>query len=602
MNKAENGVSGQNLQALLQHGLQAHQDGRLADAEAAYRRVLGIDADNADANHLLGLIARQAGNNETAVELISKAIRTNPDEATYHNNLGNALKDLERSDDAVESYRAALAVQPDFAAAHSNLGAALKELGRLEEAAASIRKAIDLQPDLASAHVNLGNALKELGRMDDAVDSYRKGLTLNPNAAKAHSNLGLALQQLGRLEEAADCHDKAVALAPDDAEAHGSLGLVLHEMDRLDDAMASYDRAISLNPDYAEAMSNRGNTLQELGRLDEAIACYREAIALKPEYSEAHSNLGHLQLLMGDYRNGWEECNWRWRVEEFNSPRRFYDKPLWDGSPIGGKRLLVWSEQGIGDEILHASMIPDLIGRGINVILESDARLVPLFVRSFSPITCIAKGDANQAFDFHIPSGGLGQVLRPSLGSFPKPAPYLIPDPDLRNQIRDRYLTPAQEPLVGIAWRSSSCAGREKSSLSLSSLRPLLEIPGITFVDLQYGDTDEELASIKEETGTVIVHDNEIDQFADLDAFAAQVAAMDIVVSIENSTAVIAGAMGIPTRVMLCAVPFWFWGMDREDSPWFPGMRLLRQHNRGEWLSVIKDAARELANYKSPEA
>jgi hypothetical protein len=304
-----------------------------------------------------------------------------------------------------------------------------------------------------------------------------------------------------------------------------------------------------------------------------------------------------VNLVTGDFDNGWREYNWRWRMQDFSSRHAEYDKPLWDGGDLGGKRLLVWSEQGIGDEIMFAGLIPDLIERGIDVILESEPRLVPLFARSFPPVTCIAKGGANQPFDFHIPTGGLGQVLRPSLGSFPDPAPYLVADPELRTTLRDRYHNQGAGALVGLAWHSASpYAGRE-SSLTLPELHPLLETPEVTFVNLQYGDTADQRSAFARETGIDIVHDDQVDQMADMDAFASQVAAMDLVVSIDNSATQLAGALGVPTWGLLRAVPFWLWGMNGDDSIWYPSMRLFRQSRPGDWNGVIKRVCRALGEW-----
>ncbi|HIN20755.1 MAG TPA: tetratricopeptide repeat protein, partial [Rhodospirillales bacterium] len=401
----------------------------------------------------------------------------------------------------------------------------------------------------------------------------------------------------GRLGEAAASYRKALSVDPDYAEAHTSLGTVLKAMGRLEDAAASHEKAIRLKPDLAEAHSNLGSVRQEQGRLGEAAASYRKALTIKPDYPELHFDLGIVHLLMGDFDNGWREYNWRWRMQDFSSRRAEYDKPLWDGGDLGGKRLLVWSEQGIGDEIMFAGLIPDLIERGIDVILESEPRLVPLFARSFPPVTCIAKGGANQPFDFHIPTGGLGQVLRPSLGSFPDPAPYLVADPELRTTLRDRYHNQGAGALVGLAWHSASpYAGRE-SSLTLPELHPLLETPEVTFVNLQYGDTADQRSAFARETGIDIVHDDQVDQMADMDAFASQVAAMDLVVSIDNSAAQLAGALGVPTWGLLRAVPFWLWGMNGDDSIWYPSMRLFRQSRPGDWNGVIKRVCRALGEW-----
>jgi len=644
-------MSDDDIQALMDQGLQAHQSGDLTDAEAAYRKILDTAPGHADANHLLGVIALQVGDHQAAVELIGKTIQITSSAAAYHCNLGNALYELgrledaaasqsqaivldpdyakahnnlgnvrlaqERFGDAVDSFRKAVVLNPGNAEAHTTLGNTLQETGRLEDAATSHRDALEINPDYAEAHTNLGNVQKDMGRFDDAVGSFQKAIDLNPALAGAHTNLGLLLHDQGRLEDAAASHQRAIEIDPDYAEAHTNLGNTWRELghledaaaahekalairpdfakalnnlgvvqmavtrfsnaDQMEEALASLDSALTLEPDYAAAHSNMGVALMELGRCEESIASFRRAIELRPDYAEAHSNLGHLQLLMGDYRNGWVGYNWRWGSHKFITPRRQYEKPQWAGEPIGGKRLLIWSEQGIGDEIVHAGMIPDLIARGIDIIVESDARLTPLFARSFPGVTCIPKDEETQAFDFHIPSGGLGQVLRPSADSFPDPEPYLVADPGIRTALRDRYNDQGAGLLVGLAWHSDSPSVGLESSLSLSGLHPLLETPGVTFVDLQYGDTADQRTAFTGETGINIVHDEQVDQMSDLDTFAAQVADMDLVVFIDNSTAHLAGALGVPTWALLRSVPFWLWGLSREDSFWYSSMRLFRQ-------------------------
>ena len=590
MKKVEKNLIDKSFQAFLQNGIQAYQADNLIEAGSAFRQALEIDSNHDDANHLLGLVAWRNGENEVAVELMSKAIQINPGNAAYHSNLGNALKDLKRADEAAESYRKALSILPDFASAHSNLGAALRELGQLQDAMNSLQRAIALQPDLASAHVNLGNVLKDMGQAESAVESFLRAIEINPSNPLTYENLGLAFTQSGDLKKAVESHKKAVSLAPEDPHQHCSLGIALHKIEQFNDALINYDIAIDLNPGYQEAYNNRAATLQELGHVDEAINDYKKAISLKPDYSEAHNNLSQLLLLNGDYPNGWEEYNWRWKVTEFTSPPRIYEKPQWKGEMISGKRLLVWSELGIGDEVANAGMIAELIDKGIDVIWESDARLTNIFSRSFPNITCIAKGDKSQDFDLHIPAGGLGQILRPTLDSFTKAKPYLVFDLDTKNQFRNRYQ--AQHPglLIGLAWQSNSPSAGQASSVSLAQLSPILETANTTFVNLQYGDTSDQRAAFAKEFGEKIIHDDSIDQMKDLDLFSAQVAAMDLVISIDNSTAHLAGALGIPTWVLLRKMPYWLWGLNRDDSLWCPSARLFRQNTVGDWIEVVERA------------
>ncbi len=321
---AAGGVPEGFLDELTEKGVQLHLAGRIQDAENIYRQILAIDADHADANHLLGGLACQTGNAEQAVGLILKAIDRASDRPMYHFNLGtvyqslgrlaeaadscrfaialkpdyaeahfslgNSLHGQGRWQDAAESFLQALSLQPDSSASHNNLGASLQALGRMDAAVSCFRRAIDLSPGYAEAHGNLGKAHLEMGRLDDALESNRRALVLNPDLAETHSNMGNALQELGRFEEAVASYDRAIALKPDNAEAHSNLGNVLQAMARVEEAVEACQTAVALKPDVAEMHGNLGTALQKIGRLEEALASYRRAIALKPDYAVAWIN------------------------------------------------------------------------------------------------------------------------------------------------------------------------------------------------------------------------------------------------------------------------------------------------------------------------
>ena len=254
--------------------------------------------------------------------------------------------------------------------------------------------------------------------------------------------------------------------------------------------------------------------------------------------------------------------------------------------------MLVWGEQGVGDEILFAGMVPDLIEAGAKVVLECDPRLVPLFERSFPGVGYLARGAAGArlegTFDYQIPSGSLGRWLRPDLKAFPKRTALLAADEPRRDALRRKYLEAGGEFLVGLAWRSKNPRIGGLKSMRLSDLAALFDVPGARFVDLQYGDTADERAALTKATGKTLLHDDGIDQMADLDAFAAQVAAMDLAVSVSNTTVHVAGALGVPAWVMLSTAPMWRWMSDAEGSPWYPSVRLFRQARRGDWADVVK--------------
>ncbi len=583
--------------------------GRLDEAVASYLKALAIEPDFAEAHSNLGSALKELGRLDEAVASYRKALTIKPDLAGAHNNLGNALKDLGKLDEAVASYRKALAIQPDYAEAHSNLGNALQDLGALDEAMASYRKALAIQPDYAEAHGNLGNALQELERLDEAVASYRKALAIQPDFVEAHSNLGNALQDLGALDEAVASYRKALAIQPDFAEAHSNLGLALQDLGALDEAVASYHKALAIKPDFVKAHTNLGGTLKEMGQLDEALACHRRAVEIDPDSTDAHYHLSLHLLLLGEMKEGWDEYEWRWRTKYGVLPRDFPQAP-WQGEDPGGKTVLVWCEQGIGDEILYAGMIPALTDAGARVILECDPRMVDVFARSFPGVTCIARGAASSprpvdarlvepGIDYQSAAGSLGRWLRPNTDPRPGPAAYLAADGAGRDALRERYKADGGGLLVGVAWNSKNKRVGDKKSLPLLNLGPLAGIPGVQLVDLQYGDTRAERKAFAADTGAEILHDDSIDQMADLDAFAAQVSAMDLVVTVSNTTAHFAGALGVPTWVMLNSTPLSCWLLDRDDSPWYPSVTLFRQAVGGEWADVIKHIVNRLRDFQS---
>lgn len=588
------------LQAAMAH----HQAGRLTEAEKIYQQILQVDPNHSAALNLLGVAAIQVGKNEIAVDLISKSVAIKSDDADAHFNLGNAYRGLGELDEAAASYYDALAIKPDYAEANNNLGGILQDLGRFDEAIANHQKALATRPDDANTHYNLGKAFKELGRLEEAVENYRKVLAIMPNYSAAANNLGTALQDLGQYDEAIENFRKALATNPDYVSAHYNLGNAYFELGRFDEAVSSYQMALAIKPDDAEVHYNLGNAFKELAKLKEAMASCRKALDIKPDYTKAQKNLSLYQLSLGDFHNGWKNYECRFlgddlapKFQEYDS----YDRPLWQGADVDGKRLLLWEEQGVGESILFTSMIPDSIERGAEIILECDKRLIPLFSRSFSAVTCTGMSNpgvrkaADMKFDLHAPFGNPGRWFRPNLASFPDRASYLVADESQRQTLRNRYLERENDFLVGISWYSKNVSIGEQKSMTLQDLRPLLEMPDTTFINLQYGDTSEERKAFASETGLDIYHDDGVDQMADLDIFASQVAAMDMVVTISNTTAHMAGALGIPTLLMLGTVPLWYWLMEREDNPWYPSFSLIRQQERGDWQGVVERARKELA-------
>ncbi len=443
---------------------------------------------------------------------------------------------------------------------------------------------------MVEVHINFGNILEAQGKLDEAVACQERALALRPDCAEAHSNLGNLRQALDQRDQAVACYERALALKPEYAEAHGNLGNALQVQGKLDEAVACYERALALKPDYAKAHHNLGCVLYSLGKLEEALARQRTAQALQPGYTQARFSESLAQLSQADFAAGWRNYESRWQTPEHNTPMRAYPQPLWTGEKLASGRLLIWGEQGVGDEIMFAGLIPDVIRTGNRCMLDCDARLKPLFVRSFPGVEVVSLHDPgdNPELDItaHLPSGSLPGLYRASDAAFAATtSPYLIADPVERERFRSRYADGRR--LVGLAWHTNNRKTGRNRSIDLRLFAPLFAQPEIRWVSLQYGDHDalEHQAAAAQ---APILIDRSVHQFSDIDVFAAQIAAMDLVITIDNSTAHLAGALGVPVWLLLPFAPDWRWLQAREESPWYPSMRLFRQPKLGDWQSVVQ--------------
>jgi tetratricopeptide (TPR) repeat protein len=575
--------------------------GKADEAAASYRQALALKPNLAEAHMNLGTVLQAQGQLDEAANCFRCALALKPDLAEVHVNLGNILQAQGKLDEAVASHERALVLKPNSAEARFNLGNARQAQGKLDEAVASYRQALALKPDQPQVYGNLGNALLAQNKLSEAEASYQRALTLNPNYAEACYNLGNLRQAQEKLNEAAACYERALALKPELAEAHYNLGNTRQAQDDLTAAAGCFERALALRPDYAQARYNLGCVLQGLGRLDQALKSYARAIELQPDYSQARFGHALAQLLNGEFDPGWSNYESRWQSIDHETPMRSYPEPLWTGEQVwtgehvAPGRLLLWGEQGIGDEIMFAGLIPDALRSGNRILLDCDPRLKPLFARSFPGIEVVSRLNQTQypesiqpkgqEISAHLPTGSLARLFRPTSASFvATTSPYLKAGPVERDRFRARYGDGRR--LVGLAWHTNSVKTGRKRSVDLGSLAPLFALPGIRWVSLQYGDFDT-LAQQAAEAKAPIFIDRGVDQFANVDLFAAQVAAMDQVITIDNSTAHLAGALGVPTWLLLPFAADWRWREAQQSSPWYPTMRLFRQPRLGDWVSVV---------------
>jgi tetratricopeptide (TPR) repeat protein len=581
-----------NIPQAVQQALDFHRQGNLPQAEKLYVDVLAVRPDYFEALHMLGLMKLQRGDAAGALRLMLGALQARPKSPEVLLNYSLVLNMLGRFDEALATLDQVLSIKRRSVEAHNNRGAMLESLGRDQEALEALDRALAIKPGHADALYNRGSVLRKLGRHEEALKSFERVLALKPDYVKAHNNRGLALDALNRFEDALASYDRALALDPRFIESLNNRGNILQKLGRHQDAVGSYDLALALNPDYAEVLNNRGRSLAFLGRHVEALANTSRAIAIKPDYIDAQWNEALLMLRLGDFAEGWKQYEWRFKRGEGLKKLRTYPQPLWRGeAPVAGKTIFVHFEQGLGDTIQFGRYTRLLAQQGARVIFEVQPPLKSLLAQLASPsIQVIGHGDAIPAFDLHSPLLSLPLAFRTELASIPPATPYLtVPDERIA-QCRAR-MAQRSGLRVGMVWSGNPDHKDDHNrSVALARLAPLLDTPNVQFVSLQ--------KELREADAQFLAQEPRIldfgRDFGDFDDTAAAIGAVDLVISVDTSVAHLAGALGKPVWVLLPFCPDWRWLLVRDDSPWYPTARLIRQSGPGDWESVVARLGREL--------
>ena len=613
----------ESVAAVVEAGAAEHQAGRRREARKLYEKALRAAPRDRRALHLLSMLHMEEDEPEKGVQLIRRAIAYYPDDPGAHNNLGNALSWLGQPDQALAAYDRAIGLRPDYAEAHVHRGMVLAALGREADAVEAFRRGLALNPNNPAGWKNLAMTLADLGRFREALDAFDRSLALAPGVAESQFGRAACLKRLDRLEEALAGFDQvlraepglvmalamrgstlqtlqrpldalrdfdaALALEPGFAEARGNRANALMDLHRFDEALAEYDRALSEKPDHADGWSNRGTVLQELGRLDEAMADYRRAIDLEPRLADPHLNLGLCMLLQGNYAEGLPLAEWRWNSAQGRGRERGFIPPQWSGDEsLAGKTVLLWSDQGFGDTLQFARYAPLVRARGAEVVMEVQPALARLIAGSDLADRLLVAGAAPPAFDYHCPLASLPLAFRSTLETLP-PAPYVATPPTQAAAWAAR-LGPRTRPRLGIVW-----SGNRKNKVNVNrlvALDALLEaLPGeVELFNLQVELQPGEAAKLHAVGARRV--DEEIVDFADT---AGLMANLDLLVTVDTSMAHLAGALGRPAWVLLHFTPDWRWMVGREDSPWYPSLRLFRQEGPADWSAALARLKGELA-------
>ncbi len=576
----------QRVDALLQQALALHQNGAHALAEELYREILGLRPRHFDAMQLLGTIALQTGRLEEGVEWLTQAVAVDPRQASLYSNLAFAFNALRRFGDGLASADRALALKPDFVDALNNRGNALAGLDRSVEALASFERVIALQGANAEAWNNRACVLRDLGRPLDAVQSC----------------------------------DRAIALRQDYADAWSNRGNAFSDLNQPIDAQASYQRALELQTEFADAWSNLGLTLVDLGQHANALQCYERALAIRPDSIEAHWNEALCRLETGDFERGWRAYEWRWERHTLRDSKRSFDVPLWLGdAPVAGKTILLHAEQGLGDTLQFCRYAAEVAALGATVLLEVPAALMRLLAGVGGVSQLIEEGSPLPSFDLHCPLLSLPLAFGTRLETIPGKTPYLFADAAgvqkwcarvkggevkadevkadeaKQHQAKEHGVNALK---VGLVWAGGHRPhvpelrkNDARRSITLQHLSPLLDVPNVQFYSLQMGNAAREVKS----TASIIDFTDDLYDFADT---AALIANLDLVISVDTSTAHLAGAMNSPVWILNRFDTCWRWLLERDDSPWYPSATLFRQPSLGDWDSVIakvRDALRARA-------
>jgi tetratricopeptide (TPR) repeat protein len=535
----------------LRQAIALHRQGCLSEAEQIYASILAKDPGRFEALHLLGLVRHQQGCTVEALRLIGAALRVRPDSADALSNCGLAFDALERHEDALASFDLALAFDSRHANALNNRGLTLATLGRREEALASWDAALAIDPNHLQALHNRGNALHNLRRHEAALADYDRFLAIGGDDIDILNNRGGSLAALGALAQ----------------------------------AIQSYDRAIAIDPRRPEFLINKAHVLADCHEFDRALATYAQAAALEGKRAEASWCASLVRLRRGEFAQGWQEYEWRWRQASWEPQRRQFAAPLWLGKePLAGRTILLHAEQGFGDTLQFVRYASEVAALGATVLLEVQPPLKPLLSDFAAVAQVFARGEPLPWFDWHCPLMSLPLALGTSLKTIPCAIPYLRA-PACRLRYWRGRLGETSSLRVGMAWRGSASHKNDHNrSIGLARFAALLSAPAVEFVGIQCELSPSEAVDLSRHQNAISIG-AELRDFADT---AAVISFMDLVVSVDTSVVHLAGALGKPAWVLLPFSPDFRWLLEREDSPWYPTARLFRQPRFGDWESVLE--------------
>jgi tetratricopeptide (TPR) repeat protein len=537
----------------------------------------------------------QSNQNEPLGNLLVALLAHYPNDVELHHLLGWTRTRQGRLHEAEIHFRDAIRLKPDASGSYNNLGLILMDLERVGEALNAFEVAIRLQPHYASALTNAAFAYARLNYPERAIPLLEKAIKLEPNFAEAHHHMGYVLMNLRRLDEAEAELRLAMSLQPENAGYVNTFGLLREAQHHAEEATSLFLRALTMQPDLAHAWNNLGTIHAAVwGNLEKSLECFDRVLAFKPHFSFARHHRGMVELTLGDFARGWE--NYEFRPTQQDKPPERFRRPLWRGEPLGGKTILLHAEQGLGDTLQCIRYAHHIKKRGATVVAVVQKALVKLVSRTPGIDTLLAEGVDLPPHDFQVPLLSIPRVL----GIPPNESPYLFPDEELVTFWKQR-LSQIAGFKIGIAWQGDSTFKYDwLRSIPLAEFAPLTKVPNCHLINLQKFEGIEQIATNCHHV-PVIELEPQIDTtrgpFMDT---AAIMKSLDLVITSDTSIAHLAGGLGVPVWVAIAYAPDWRWMVNRDDSPWYPTLRIFRQSEIRRWDNVFTRMASEIQQKRVP--
>lgn len=630
-------MDGDRHDTILQQAIAAHMRGDTPAAEDGYQKILAADPRYGDALDGYAVLAFQTSRLQLAEEMASRAVevdRRNPEYFLHHGLIAQALAQWTAAE---TSFRRAIKLSPQHAEAHFNLGMILIERGSADDGLRHIRRAVQLAPDNLDALNGLGLGLLKAERQTEAEEVFREVLSLSPHHIDARNNLvsllnlldqpvdaekaardGVALessdprrlelharqlQLLERPAEALAIYEKIKAHGVASADVELAFGSTLLELGRLNDAIAHHEALLKQDIVPAHCHYNIGLSHKAAGRMTEAVSAFDRALKIRPDWAQARYTRALTRMALRDFKDGLSDYEARWDAWQNESTAPVFPHPLWQDQLRANGSLLVWAEQGVGDHLLYASLLHRLTDLGVTCTFECDRRLTELFERSIPGVNFIAAETPPAAalvdtpYDYQVAMGSLLFRLGLSADEILAPHKYLSADPERVAAFIERMDAHDGRPRVGISWRSTRQGLGPRKSIPLASWSPILTARDATFVNLQYGDTDEEIGAARAAHDVDIYTDPDLDRFNDLDGLVALIEGLDLVITTSNVTAHFAGALGKETLLLLQNSPLWYWGCEGDGTLFYPSVRAFRQQTPDAWDDVINGVGAYFKNW-----